>query len=116
MKKILIIVGIVIGILVLIAIGGTRGMGYIRDYTIPPIDLTKIADGTVSTTKHYREVELSETPVSVEVFIDGESKYLSTGKKKFKLPPSLYGKDIQFEIKTINEIRSLKYKYSELKA
>ena len=41
----------------------------------------RIADGTVSTTKHYREVELSETPVSVEVFIDGESKYLSTGKR-----------------------------------
>ena len=74
------------------------------------------SNGSVNVRKHYRQVELDGIPISVEVFIDGKSKYISYGKDKFMLPSGLIGKDIQFEIKTINEIRSLKFQYSTLKA
>ena len=73
------------------------------------------ATGSVNIRKHYRQVDLDGIPTSVEVFIDGISKYISYGKSKFMLPPGLIGRDIQFEIKTTNEIRSLKYQYSTLK-
>ena len=76
----------------------------------------RVADEGTNVNKHYRDVELDGTPVSVEVFIDGESKKIYYGKSRFKLPAGSIGKDIQFEIKTNNEIRSLKYEYNQLKA
>lgn len=76
----------------------------------------EIVDGSTNVTKHYRQVELEDTPESVEVFIDGTSKYYSEGKKKFNLPSSCFGKSIQFEVTTKTEIKSLKYQFSNLKA
>lgn len=76
----------------------------------------RLHDGSVNIRKHYRQVELDGEPLSVEVFIDGVSKYKVENKSKFMLPAGLIGRDIQFEITTVNEIRSMKYQYSELKA
>lgn len=74
----------------------------------------RITEGSTDVKKHYRQVQLDGIPISVEVFIDGISKYISYGKDKFMLPSGLIGLDIQFEIKTVNEIRSMKYQYSLL--
>ena len=76
----------------------------------------RISEGSTDVKKHYRQVQLDGIPVSVEVFINGVSKYKCYGKDKFMLPSGLIGLDIQFEIKTVNEIRSLKYQYSILSA
>ena len=76
----------------------------------------RIADEGTNVNKHYREVELDGTPISVEVFIDGVSKKVFNNRSKFLLPSGSIGKDIQFEIVTTNEIRSLKYNYTTLKA
>ena len=75
-----------------------------------------ITDGSTNVNKHYREVEVEGTPVSVEVFVDGESKFTAYGKSIFKLPAGLYGASIQFEIKTTEEIKGIKYHYSPLRA
>ena len=77
---------------------------------------SRIDDASTNIQKHYRDVTLEAMPVSVEVFVDGESVKVYTGRQQFKLPAGSFGKDIQFEIVTTNEIRSLKYKYSEMKA
>lgn len=76
----------------------------------------RLDDNSTDVMKHYRDVELEAMPVSVEVFIDGVSIKTYTGQRQFKLPAGTFGKDIQFEIKTTNPIRSLKYEYSTLKA
>ena len=76
----------------------------------------QITEGSINVDKHYREIEIEGTPQSVEVFIDGVSKYTAYNKSRFMLPPGLYGSRIQFEIKTTNEIKGLKYHYSQLKA
>ena len=76
----------------------------------------RLHDGSVNVRKHYRQVELDGEPVSVSVYVDGVLKYTSEGKSKFMLPAGLIGRDIQFEINTINEIRSLKYQFSTLQA
>lgn len=75
----------------------------------------RIYDSSINVRKHYRQVELDGLPISVKVFIDGVYKYTAYNKSKFMLPSGLVGRDIQFEIKTINEIRGLKYQFSELK-
>ena len=77
---------------------------------------SKLTDGTTNVKKHYRQVEVDGEPISVEVFVDGVSKFYIEGKSKFMLPSSCIGRDIQFEIKTVNDIRSLKYQYSQLRA
>lgn len=64
--------------------------------------------------KHFRQVELDGEPERVEVFIDGVSRFISH-KGKFMLPAGMIGRDIQFEIKTTNEIRAMKYQYSLMK-
>ena len=74
------------------------------------------SSGSININKHYRQVELDGTPTSVEVFINGMSKHIVYNKNKFMLPSGCIGKDIQFEIKTVEEIRSLKYQYSQLKS
>lgn len=74
----------------------------------------RITEGSTDVKKHYRQVQLDGVPISVEVFINGVSKYIAYGKDKFMLPSGLTGLDIQFEIKTVNEIRSMKYQYSLL--
>lgn len=76
----------------------------------------RITEGSTDVKKHYRQVQLDGIPISVEIFINGISKYISYGKDKFMLPSGLIGLDIQFEIKTVNEIRSMKYQYSVLSA
>lgn len=76
----------------------------------------RITDGTVNVRKHYRSVELDGTPQSVTVFVDGVQKYYVENKSKFMLPANLIGRDIQFEIVTVNEIRGMKYEYTQLKA
>ena len=76
----------------------------------------KIVGESNNIKKHYRQVELDGEPVSVSVYVDGILKYTSEGKSKFMLPAGLIGRDIQFEINTINEIRSLKYQFSTLQA
>ena len=74
----------------------------------------RLFDNTPSIRKQYRQVELEGTPDSVEVFIDGISRYKCYNKDKFMLPAGLIGRDIQFEIITTNEIKSMKYQYSQL--
>lgn len=76
----------------------------------------RIYDNSINVRKHYRKVELDGLPLSVEVFIEGISRYKIENKSEFMLPSGLIGRDIQFEIKTTNEIRGLKYHYSSLKA
>lgn len=75
----------------------------------------RLHDGSVNIRKHYRQVEIDGEPTSVSIFIDGQLKFTIENKSKFMLPSGLIGRDIQFEISTVNEIRSLKYQYSELK-
>lgn len=72
----------------------------------------RLSDGTTNVKKHYRRIELDGTPTSVKVYIDEVLKYTSEGKSIFMLPAGCIGRDIQFEINTTNEIRSLKYSYS----
>ena len=76
----------------------------------------RLADNSTDVVKHYRDVELEAMPVSVEVFVNGVSVKTYTGKRQFKLPAGTFGKDIQFDIRTTNEIRSLKYEYNDMKA
>ena len=76
----------------------------------------RISDEGANISKHYRSVELDGIPLSVEVFIDGISRKIYTNKDRFKLPAGSIGKDIQFEITTNNDIRGIKYEYSNLKA
>ena len=76
----------------------------------------RLDDQTTDVIKHYRDVEFDGNPTTVEVFIDGISKKVYTGKSKFKLPAGSFGRDIQFEITTTEEIRSMKYEYSVKKA
>ncbi len=77
---------------------------------------SRLSDASTNIRKHYRDVTLEAMPVSVEVFIDGVSVKVYNNRQSFKLPAGSFGKDIQFEIVTVNEIRSLKYEYSEMKA
>lgn len=74
----------------------------------------RLEEKSTNNKKHYRQVELDGEPISVEVFIDGISKYKAEGKSKFMLPSGCIGRDIQFEIVTTNEIRSMKYQFSEM--
>lgn len=74
----------------------------------------RLTDGTVNVKKHYRRVIVDGSPLSVEVFIDGVSKFKVENKSSFFLPASLIGSDIQFEISTVEEIRGLKYEYTQL--
>jgi len=64
--------------------------------------------------KHYRQVEFDGKPTRVEVFIDGVSRFV-TNKNKFMLPAGCIGRDIQFEIQTVTEVRAMKYQYSLLR-
>lgn len=73
---------------------------------------SRLVDETTDTVKHYRDVELDGMPISVEVFVEGKSIRLYEGQKQFKLPAGVHGRDIQFEVITNTEIRSLKYEYS----
>ena len=76
----------------------------------------EIVDGTTNLKKHYRKVELEGNPLSVEVFTDGKSKYYIENSNRFNLPAGCYGKSIQFEIKTQEEVKSLKYYFSSLRS
>lgn len=76
----------------------------------------RLSDGSVNVKKHYRDVELDGVPINVTVFVDGKEFFNVAGKERFFLPAGAIGHDIQFEINTINEIRGLKYEYTQLKA
>lgn len=76
---------------------------------------SKLTDGSVNATKHYTSVEIEGEPNSVEVFVDGNSIFTCTQQNRFRLPAGIFGKEIQFEIKTTGEVRGLKYEYSMLK-
>ena len=71
-------------------------------------------EGTVQL-KHYRDICVDGNPSSINIYVDNVLRYSVVGKNKFKLPSGLFGKDIQFEITTNNEIRSIKYEYAVLK-
>ena len=75
---------------------------------------SKIIGESNSIKKHYRQVEMDGNPTNVKVYIDNELKY-ETDKAKFFLPSGLFGRSIQFEISTINEIVGLKFQYSLMK-
>lgn len=72
-------------------------------------------EGTIQI-KHYRDVCVDGNPLTVAIYIDGTLRYSVAGRNKFKLPQGLFGKDIQFEVTTDSEMRSIKYEYSVLKA
>jgi len=77
---------------------------------------SRMDDESTNIIKNYGRVTLEAMPLSVEVFVDGVSIKTFNDRKTFRLPSGSFGKDIQFEITTVNEIRSLKYEYSEMKA
>ena len=74
----------------------------------------RISEGSINISKHYRRVEIDGTPLSVKVFVEGKEVYYVEDRNKFFLPSSIIGKDIQFEIQTISEIRGMKYEYTPL--
>lgn len=76
----------------------------------------RLSEGSVNVNKHYRSVELDGTATNVKVFVNGILKLDIDNKNKFMLPSGCIGKDIQFEISTITEVRGLKYEYTVLKA
>ena len=75
----------------------------------------KIYTDSNNVRKHFRQVELDGTPLSVKVYVDGKLKHIANSSKFF-LPPACIGRTIQFEIDTINEINTMKYQYSDLSA
>ncbi len=74
----------------------------------------RITDGSVNVRKHYRLIDIDGQPESIKIYVDGVFKYESKKKSRFFLPSGLVGRDIQFEIESINEIRGLKYEYTQL--
>jgi hypothetical protein len=74
----------------------------------------EITDETDTSIKQYRKVELSQKPTQVDIFIDGSLVKSVSNKRIFFLPSGCYGRNIQFDIYTDNEIRSLKYEYGVL--
>ena len=76
----------------------------------------RLSEGSVNVRKQYRRIEIDGEPTSVTVYVDGIQVYRIEKQNRFFLPSGIIGLDIQFEIKTISEIRGMKYEYSVLKA
>lgn len=103
---------------VLLVVAGTNIYGYAlsNEFMVGSYKTGRIVDEGTTVTKHYRDVELDGSPLTVEVFVNGISIKTYTGRNKFKLPPGSFGRDIQFHVTTNEEIRSIKYEYSIKKA
>lgn len=70
-----------------------------------------ISDEGYSLLKSYRKVQFDNIPSNVTVYIDDKEVLSINDTKEFYLPTGSIGKAIQFDIKTTNEIRSVKYQY-----
>ena len=71
----------------------------------------KLQDEGYASLKQFRRVTLDSVPELVVVYVN-DKQVLSIAKKRdFFLPSGAIGNTIQFQISTLNEIRSLKYEY-----
>ena len=76
----------------------------------------KIQDEGDSYMKSYRKVKLDARPLSVKVYVDDRLRVTIENKSEFFMPAGSIGREIQFEIDTQNEIKSLQYEYGVLNA
>lgn len=61
--------------------------------------------------KAFKKVKFDKAPDEVTVFVDDKKLLTISNTQEFHLPAGSYGQAIQFDIKTQNEIKYVKYEY-----
>lgn len=74
-----------------------------------------ISDDGYSLLKNFKKVQFDAVPAEVTVYVDDKKVITIANTKEFYLPAGSYGRAIQFDIKTTNEIKYVKYGYGVMK-